>query len=152
MKLAGELEAQVKGCVLFVSDVDRKLAVGADRDLLFSAVGNLLQNAFKFTHPGSEVTLHAYAMADRILIDVADNCGGLPAGHEEAMFRPFVQSDADRSGLGLGLSISRRSVEANDGVLSVRDVPGTGCVFTINLPRYSMPDPVAELLEDAAAS
>ena len=151
VKLAGELEAQVKGCVFFASDVDRQLAVDADRDLLFSAVGNLLQNAFKFTHPGSEVTLHAYAMANRILIDVADNCGGLPAGHEEAMFRPFVQSDVDRSGLGLGLSISRRSVEANDGVLSVRDVPGTGCVFTINLPRYSMPDPVAELLEVAAA-
>ena len=91
-------------------------------------------------------------MANRILLDVADNCGGLPAGHEEAMFRPFVQSDTDRSGLGLGLSISRRSVEANDGVLSVRDVPGTGCVFTINLPRYSMPDPVAELLKDAAAA
>ena len=152
VKLAGELEAQVKGCVLFVSDVDRKLAVGADRDLLFSAVGNLLQNAFKFTHPGTEVTLHAYAMADRILIDVADNCGGLPAGAADTMFLPFVQSDLDKSGLGLGLSISRRSVEANDGVLSVRDVPGTGCVFTINLPRYSMPDPVAELLEDAAAS
>src|SRR5687768_1513362 len=149
VKLAGELEAQVKGCVFFASDVDRKLAVDADRDLLFSAVGNLLQNAFKFTHPGSEVTLHAYAMANRILIDVADNCGGLPAGHEDAMFRPFVQSDVDKSGLGLGLSISRRSVEANDGVLSVRDVPGTGCVFTINLPRYS-PDPVAALLSSAA--
>ena len=90
-------------------------------------------------------------MANRILIDVADNCGGLPAGHEETMFLPFTQSDADKSGLGLGLSISRRSVEANDGVLSVRDVPGTGCVFTINLPRYSIPDPVAELLEVAAA-
>src|SRR5687768_8259145 len=137
VKLAGELEAQVKGCVFFASDVDRKLAVDADRDLLLSAVGNLLQNAFKFTHPGSEVTLHAYAMANRILIDVADHCGGLSAGHEDAMFRPFTQSDLDRSGLGLGLSISRRSVEANDGVLSVRDVPGTGCVFTINLPRYS---------------
>ena len=150
VKLAGELEAQVKGCVFFASDVDRKLAVDADRDLLFSAVGNLLQNAFKFTHPGSEVTLHAYAMANRILIDVADNCGGLPAGHEDTIFRPFTQSDVDKSGLGLGLSISRRSVEANDGVLSVRDVPGTGCVFTINLPRYSMPDPVAELLGDVA--
>lgn len=67
------------------------------------------------------------------------------------MFLPFVLSDVDRSGLGLGLSISRRSVEAYDGVLSVRDVPGTGCVFTINLPRYSMPDPVAELLEGSAA-
>jgi signal transduction histidine kinase len=150
VKLAAELEAQVKGCVLFVSDVDVRLAVDADRDLLFSAVGNLLQNAFKFTHPGSEVTLNAYSAAGRILIDVEDNCGGLPAGDAERMFRPFTQGSEDKSGLGLGLSISRRSIEANSGTLSVRDVPGSGCVFTIDLPRHSMPDPVGELLEAAA--
>lgn len=151
VKLAGELEAQLKGCVLLVSNVDSQLAVDADRDLLFSAVGNLLQNAFKFTHPGSEVTLNAYAAADRILIDVADNCGGLPAGDKEALFRPFIQADGNRQGLGLGLSISRRSVEANHGVLSVQDVPGTGCVFTIDLPRHSILDPVAALPSNAAA-
>jgi signal transduction histidine kinase len=146
VKLAGELEAQVKGCVLFVSEVDARLGVDADRDLLFSAVGNLLQNAFKFTHPGTEVTLNAYSMANRILIDVEDNCGGLPAGVAERMFHPFTQGGDDRSGLGLGLSIARRSIEANAGILSVRDLPGSGCVFTIDLPRHTMPDPVAELL------
>jgi signal transduction histidine kinase len=150
VKLAGELEAQVKGCVLFVSDVDPRLAVDADRDLLFSALGNLLQNAFKFTHPGSEVTLNAYSMANRILIDVEDNCGGLPAGDAERMFQPFTQTGDDKSGLGLGLSIARRSIEANAGILSVRDVPGSGCVFTIDLPRHTMPDPVAQLLATAA--
>ena len=150
VKLAGELEAHVKDCVLLVSDVDPRLALDADRDLMFSAVGNLLQNAFKFTQAGSEVTLNAYAVANRILIDVEDHCGGLPPGDAARMFRPFTQGSDDKSGLGLGLSISRRSVEANDGVLSVRDIPGSGCVFTIHLPRHSMPDPVAELLADAA--
>ncbi len=77
-------------------------------------------------------------MADRILIDVEDHCGGLPAGAAERMFLPFAQVGADTSGLGLGLSISRRSVEANDGILSVRNVPGSGCVFTIDLPRHSL--------------
>ena len=153
VKLAGMLEAEVKGCVLFVSHVDPKLAVDADRDLLFSAVGNLLQNAFKFTHPGSEVTLNAYAAADRILIDVEDNCGGLPPGEADRLFHPFVQSDGDRSGIGLGLSIARRSVEANDGVLSVRDVPGTGCVFTIDLPRRTVPEPAVEArLDDSVTA
>jgi C4-dicarboxylate-specific signal transduction histidine kinase len=51
------------------------------------------------------------------------------------MFAPFSQNHTDKSGLGLGLSISKRSVEANDGFLSVRDIPGFGCVFTIDLPR-----------------
>jgi hypothetical protein len=118
--------------------VDPALAVDVDRDLLLSAVGNLLQNAFKFTHPHSEVTLNAYALADRILIDVQDHCGGLPPGGADSMFVPFVQGAEDRSGLGLGLSIARRSVEANGGVLSVRDLPGSGCVFTIDLPRHSL--------------
>lgn len=138
IKLSATLEAQVKGCVLTVSHVDPSLAVDADRDLLLSATGNLLQNAFKFSHAHSEVTLNAYSSADRILIDVEDHCGGLPASAAERMFSSFTQMGADTSGLGLGLSISRRSIEANHGTLSVRDVPGTGCVFTIDLPRHSL--------------
>ncbi len=140
IKLSATLEAQVMGCGFKVSDVDPLLAVDVDRDLLLAATGNLLQNAFKFTHPHSEVTLNAYAQADRILIDVQDHCGGLSAGLAEEMFRPFTQGSEDRSGLGLGLSISRRSVEANNGVLSVRNVPGSGCVFTIDLPRHFLLD------------
>ena len=141
LRLSASLEAQVKETNFVVTAVDPLLAVDADRDLLFSAVGNLLQNAFKFTHPGSEVVLHAYAVADRILIEVEDHCGGLPAGFEEQMFLPFSQGNPDRTGLGLGLSIARRSAEANQGTLSVRDMPNRGCVFTLNLPRHSMPLP-----------
>jgi signal transduction histidine kinase len=139
VKISVSLEAQAQECGFTVSPVDPKLAVDADRDMLLSAVGNLLQNAFKFTAHRSDVSLNAYAAADRIRIDVADNCGGLPPGSAEKMFLPFMQSGADRSGLGLGLSICRRSVEANNGVLSVRDLPGSGCVFTIDLPRHSLP-------------
>ena len=140
VQLAASLEAQVNKCTLMVSYVDSKLALDADRELLLAAVGNLLQNAFKFTRRGTEVLLKVYAMSDRILIEVEDKCGGLPPGNVENMFLPFTQSGADRSGLGLGLSISRRSVEANSGTLVVRDVPSCGCVFTINLPRHAMPN------------
>src|SRR5471030_1481195 len=144
VKRAAELVAQVKGCKFTVSPVDEELAVSGDRNLLYAAVGNLVQNALKFTHSHTEVTLNAYAVAYRILIDVKDHCGGLPAGDAETMFLPFVQNSDDKSGLGLGLSIARRSVESNDGTLSVRDVPGTGCIFTINMPRYSTTDHDAE--------
>jgi hypothetical protein len=97
---------------------------------------NLLQNAFKFTHPNTQVTLHAYAVGDRVIIDVHDHCGGLPEGFADKMFKPFTQGGVDRRGLGLGLSIARKSVEADGGKLTVRDVPGEGCVFTIDLPRH----------------
>lgn len=138
LKVTASLEAQVKECTLTVAAVDPQLAVEADRDLLFSAVGNLLQNAFKFTHHGSEVTLSAYASADRILIDVEDHCGGLPPGDPEKMYLPFTQNGVDRSGVGLGLPISRHGVEMSNGTLAARDLPGVGCVFTINLPRHSL--------------
>ncbi len=138
IKVSASLEANVKECGLSVSSVDPELAVDADKDLLSSAVGNLLQNAFKFTHSNTNVILKAYAVADRIFIDVEDSCGGLQADAAEKMFLPFTQGDKDRTGLGLGLSISRRSVEANRGTLDVRNLPGEGCVFTINLPRHSL--------------
>jgi hypothetical protein len=70
-----------------------------------------------------------------VLIEVEDECGGLPEGKVESMFQSFEQLDQDRTGLGLGLSISRRAIEACGGTLTVRDVPGIGCVFTIDLPR-----------------
>jgi signal transduction histidine kinase len=136
VKMSASLEAHARQCEFTVGAVDAELAVDVDREMLFSAVGNLLQNAFKFTQRHTEVSLKAYAAADRIRIDVEDHCGGLPQGAAEDVFLPFKQSGEDRSGLGLGLAICRRSVEANNGVLSVRDAPGSGCVFTIELPRH----------------
>jgi signal transduction histidine kinase len=136
IKISASLEAHARQCEFTVGDVDAGLALDVDRDMLLSAVGNLLQNAFKFTQRHTEVSLNAYAAAERIRIDVEDHCGGLPPGTAEDVFLPFKQSGEDRSGLGLGLAICRRSVEANNGALKVRDVPGSGCVFTIELPRH----------------
>jgi signal transduction histidine kinase len=137
INISASLEAQARGCRLEVGVVDPRLAVEGDRELLFSAVGNLLQNAFKFTEQHTEVVLQVRAAGDRVLIEVADKCGGLPPGDAEKMFAPFAQGSTDRSGLGLGLTICRRSVETIGGVLSVRNMPGTGCVFTVDLPRHT---------------
>jgi signal transduction histidine kinase len=138
VKISASLEAQARGCAFTIGAVDPSLAVEADRDLLFSAVGNLLQNAFKFTEQNTEVSLNVRPTADRVLIEVEDNCGGLHAGDEERMFQPPTPGGTQKSALGLGLSICRRSVEANRGVLSVRNMPGSGCVFTIELPRHAV--------------
>ena len=131
------LAANARGCVLRVEPVAPGLVVEVDPQMLHAAVENLLQNAFKFTHPGSQVVLRTEATDERVMIEVQDECGGLPAGKVDSMFDSFEQHHADRSGLGLGLSISRRAVEASHGTLSVRDLPGVGCVFTIDLPRLT---------------
>ena len=137
-KTGADLDATTRGCRFTVDDVDPLLGIEVNHDLMLAALMNLLHNAFKFTHPHTQVSLEAHAMGGRILIDVKDQCGGLPPGNAEKMFTPFTQRSDDRTGMGLGLSIARKSVEADGGTLSVRDVPGTGCIFTIDLPRHSL--------------
>jgi signal transduction histidine kinase len=134
--VSATLEANTKGCELLVHAVDPDLAVNGDRELLFSAVGNLLQNAFKFTRANSQVHVRVSSTAARVRIEVEDACGGLVSGDTQTMFLSFHQGGADRTGLGLGLSVARRSVESFGGTLEARDMPGVGCVFTIDLPRH----------------
>jgi signal transduction histidine kinase len=134
VQVAAQLEADLRGCSLTVLPVAPGLAVEADRQMLASAVANLLQNAFKFGGQHRHVWLKASAEADRVLIEVEDECGGLPPGMA-GPFRFLDQRSADRTGLGLGLSIVQRAIEGNGGELRARDQPGIGCVFTIDLPR-----------------
>jgi signal transduction histidine kinase len=135
VELTASMEATAQGRKLTVTPVERDAAVEVDRQLLGAALANLLQNAFKFTRPNGHVTLRVdtTSTAGRVLIEVEDECGGLPEGLD--LFRPFEQRSSDRSGLGLGLTIARDSIVANDGEIRVRNMPGRGCVFIVDLPR-----------------
>jgi hypothetical protein len=77
---AASLEAHARGIRLTVVPVEDGVAIEADRQVLAGVVGNLLQNAVKFTHPHTAVTLEVSASAERVLIEIQDECGGLPAG------------------------------------------------------------------------
>ncbi len=133
---ASALEADARGLKLIVPPVQDDLGVDADRQILAAVVGNLVQNALKFTHAESTVTLSVRGSADRVLIEVQDECGGLhgEAGDQE-LVASFEQRGADRTGLGIGLAFSRWGTEANGGRLYARNLPGTGCIFTVDLPR-----------------
>jgi signal transduction histidine kinase len=139
LEIAGSMQAQARGLRFAVASVDGSVTIEGDRQILAATVANLLQNAFKFTRRQSQVALTVRATADRVLFEVEDECGGLPPGKAEDLFQPFEQRASDRSGLGLGLSICRRAAKASDGDLRVRDMPGTGCVFTLDLPRKPPP-------------
>jgi len=138
IKYSASLEAELLKCGFHVEQISSMLMVDVDKDLLFSALGNLLQNAFKFSG-GGVVTLSADAGIDRIRIRVQDSGPGLSPEAARDMFLPFTQSGTNRSGLGLGMSIARRSVEANGGLLTVDSKLGHGCLFTIDLPRRAVP-------------
>lgn len=135
IEVDSSLEATSLGISFTAMVVEDGLEVEADRSILAAALTNLLQNAFKFSRANGHVSLRTTATTDRVLFEVEDECGGLPSGVSDALFEPFTQKGANRNGLGLGLSISRRGIEANGGEVLVRDLPGKGCVFSIDLPR-----------------
>lgn len=137
LAVSASLEAAARNVEFTVMPVPPGLSVNADRPLLISVVSNLLQNAFKYTRVGGHTRLRVHATDDRVMIEVEDQCGGLPAGAHEDLFRPFAQRGTDRSGVGLGLSIAYRGVVANDGTIRVINCPPIGCVFIIDLPRLS---------------
>ena len=139
LALAATLEANARGITLTVIPVEDGVAIEADRQVLAAVVGNLLQNAFKFTRPRTTVTLRVGASAERVLIEIQDECGGLPGENLDELFRPFEQRSADRTGLGLGLAFSRGGIEANSGRIYARNLPESGCVFTVDLPRLPIP-------------
>jgi len=129
------IEASHRGIKFTVTSVADEAIIHADPDILLSALSNLIQNAFKFTISSGHVWLKTHTTVDRVLIEIEDECGGLPPGEIEHLFRLFEQRGADRTGLGLGLAIRRRGVEDSGGAIRVRDLAGKGCVFTVDLPR-----------------
>lgn len=129
------LEAKERGVTFSVAPVERGLDIDADRAIVAAAIINLLHNAFKFSRLGGHISLTTTATADRVTFAIQDECGGLPAGRTDDLFLPFTQRGANRSGVGLGLSISRRGIEADGGRIRAVDMPGVGCVFSIDMPR-----------------
>jgi signal transduction histidine kinase len=112
-----------------------KATMQGDRRLLYSTLSNLIHNAIKFTREGGRVMVRGREVENRLVVDIEDECGGLPEGKLEKLFDPFLQSGTDRSGFGLGLAIAKQAAEAHGGVIRVHNLPGSGCVFTLDLPR-----------------
>lgn len=134
LMVGARLEANVRGTRLALVRGGESASVRADRQILTTAVMNLVHNALKFSRPGSTVTIRVRAAADRVQIEVQDECGGLAAGNPDELFQPFEQRGGNRSGLGLGLAFTRTALEAIGGIVSVRNIPLTGCVFSVDLP------------------
>lgn len=135
LEVAASLDPRTRGLKLAVAPLGPGIAVHADRHVLASALWNLLQNALKFTVKDGSVAVRARSSEGRVLIDIADECGGLGPEKAAALFRPFARGESDRTGLGLGLAITARAVQASGGSVRVEDLPGKGCVFTVELPQ-----------------
>jgi signal transduction histidine kinase len=142
--LAANLHAEFRELRFESNRIDPRVCVNADPQLLASAVMNLLNNAFKFTPAGGHISLRARLAGHRVLIEVEDECGGIPETKTDP-FEAFTdRRKYDRSGLGLGLSIARKAVRIYGGDINFRNLPGTGCVFVIDMPLATdTPAPIA---------
>jgi signal transduction histidine kinase len=130
IEVAAVLGVHARKLRLTVTEVDPELAVQADRQILSTIISNLLQNAFKYTRPHTHVWLHTHATPDRVLFEIEDQCGGIPADKADHLFEPREPQSSARSGLALCV----RGVSLLHGAIRVRN-QNHGCVFTVDLPR-----------------
>jgi len=141
--VTGLLHAEYRNITFTVEPIAEALTVDADPQLLSSAVMNILHNGFKNTPKGGKVTLRAFASKNDLCLEVEDECGGIPEEKGD-LFKTFGdRRGQDRSGLGMGLSIARKAIRAHGGDISVRNLPGHGCVFSLCVPLTATPLPAA---------
>jgi signal transduction histidine kinase len=133
------LHAEYLGLRFTHEPVDPAWVINVDPQLLGSAVSNLLNNAFKFTRAGGRVVLRAHNEHGWLLIEVEDECGGIPAVEGDPL-RRGGSPDASK-GRGLGLAVAQNAVRAQGGDINIRNMPGRGCVFIIELALATEPMP-----------
>jgi two-component system phosphate regulon sensor histidine kinase PhoR len=114
-----------------------QMTVRGDPMRLEQVLTNLLDNAIKYSPPGSHVTLRALSKDERVVIEVEDDGPGIEAHHLPRLFERFYRIDASRSrelgGTGLGLAIVKHLVEALGGTATVTSKVGKGTTFRIEL-------------------
>jgi two-component system sensor histidine kinase KdpD len=123
-----------------------------DAVLIERVLVNLLENASKYTPPGSLVVLSANVDGERLKVSVSDNGPGLPAGREEALFQKFTRGSRESAtpGVGLGLAICRALVEAHGGTIVGVNRPLGGVIFSFTLPLGTPPVSAPETESETA--
>ncbi|HKC42899.1 MAG TPA: sensor histidine kinase KdpD [Burkholderiales bacterium] len=119
--------------------------VNVDGVLIGQVLANLLENAAKYTPRGTTIAISAEVGHDELVVSVADEGPGLPAGEEERIFDKFHRAapEGPQSGVGLGLSICKAIVQAHGGTIAAENLPAGGAVFRFTLPLVGSPPEMA---------
>jgi two-component system sensor histidine kinase SenX3 len=130
--------AQTRGIPVQLSVAAPHQVVAGNRRQLVSAIGNLLENAIKYSDPDARVELTIGAEGEHVVVEVRDHGMGIPQRDLDRVFERFYRVDKARSretgGSGLGLSIVRHVMANHGGQVSVSSVEGEGSTFTLRLP------------------
>ncbi|CAN5872369.1 hypothetical protein BH10CHL1_BH10CHL1_30790 [soil metagenome] len=128
-----------KGIQLVVQVDPRLLKVHLDPRRIQQVLDNLLSNAFKYSYPGTRVTLRIEGDGQDLLLAVTDQGQGIPPPELDLLFKPFQRTSTHPTGeefsTGLGLSICKRIVELHHGTIGAESIVGRGTTFTIRLPK-----------------
>lgn len=111
--------------------------IQADKDRLRQVVLNLLNNAFKFTPAGGNITVKAREDKAHLVVEVQDTGSGISEEEQKRLFEPYQQLERERArlaGLGLGLSLSKKLVELHGGQIWVQSEKGKGSTFGFSIP------------------
>lgn len=119
----------------------KKVMVLADGALLERVIGNLLDNALKFTPAQGEIEIKIEEAPDKVQIAVRDTGKGIPAESLDKIFQKFKQVPGTKGGTGLGLTIAKHIVETHGGAMSVTSKLGKGTIFQFWIPKNSSPTP-----------
>ncbi len=123
------------------ADIPANLTIATDRPKLVQALDNLLDNAAKFSPPGTSIDIHAEVAGDEVLVSVRDHGPGISPEHWSRVFERFYKVDRARpreaGGFGLGLAITKHLVQVLGGRIWTEAARDGGQVFTIALPRNS---------------
>jgi len=146
--------AELSDIAIRVVEVSTRVSAWGDRRQLVSAVANLLDNAVKYSSPGSSVEVRAASDGSAVAIEVEDHGLGIPARDLERIFERFYRVDRARSrdtgGTGLGLAIVRHVVANHEGEVTVRSIEGQGSTFTVHVPAGPGPVAVGDATEPDA--
>jgi len=125
-----------------VLERDRRVHVLGDRRQLVSALGNLVENAVKYSEPGSSVQVRIHVEGAWVELMVADHGIGIPAQEQDRIFERFYRVDKgrgrDTGGTGLGLAIVRHVATNHRGEVLVSSQEGEGSTFVLRIPLVNI--------------
>ena len=132
------MERQLDGRQILTELADNLPMVFVDDVLFGQVLWNLLENAAKYTEPGTPLDLAAFEEEGAVIIEVRDRGPGIPPGEEERIFEKFYRGKSNSArGAGLGLPICRAIVQAHRGTIQALPRKGGGAIFQIRLPIQS---------------
>ena len=135
-----ELRAHAQNRLLSITIPVDLPTIAADRASISEVMGNLIDNAIKYSNEGGAINVSAAVKGDFVEISVEDHGIGMPGNVVSNLFQKFYRSHRSRetvAGTGIGLYISKGIVESHGGTIAVRSIEGQGSTFIASLPVYA---------------